>query len=252
MRSLSISGKINCEHASVDITGAVMRSSLSLFVAALLLSSGAPDVKAAELNGHILITKGIAKKRVTLPAYQLRGASLAHEPDTSGSVNEYSELVVFLEGNLSGADKPVRVELVQQNRQFEPRVLIVPVGSTVSFPNADPVFHNVFSLSNAKQFDLGYYPAGQTRTLKFDNPGVVQVYCHLHPNMYAAIVVVPNHWYARPGEDGTFSFHDVPPGAYKLVAWHMSGGFFRKTVRVTADATDVLLRIPIRDEERNQ
>jgi plastocyanin len=203
------------------------------------------------LNGHIQITKGIAKKRVTLPAYELRGVSLAHEHDISGSINEYSELVVFLEGDLSGADKPVRAELRQQSRQFEPRVLVVPAGSTVSFPNADPVFHNVFSLSSAKKFDLGYYPAGQSRTLKFDAPGVVQVYCHLHPNMYAAIVVVPNRWYARPGEDGTFSLHDVPPGDYWLVAWHTSGGFFRKTVRVTADATEVLLSIPIRDEGRN-
>src|SRR5689334_4221490 len=83
-------------------TGAVkMRNLLSLFAIIRLVSSFAPNVTAAELKGRILITKRIAKKRVTLPAYQLRGVSLAHEPDTSGSVNEYGELVVFLEGNLS-------------------------------------------------------------------------------------------------------------------------------------------------------
>ena len=217
---------------------------------ALLLTYFALHATAAELNGHIQITKAFAKKRVTLPAYQLRGVSVPQKPDTSGSINEYSELVVFLEGNLPDADKPVHAELLQQNRQFDPRVLAVPVGSTVVFPNADPLFHNVFSLSSAKKFDLGYYPAGEARTVKFDNPGVVQVYCHLHPNMYAAIVVVPNRWYTHPAEDGTFSLHDVPPGAYKLVAWHMNGGFFHKTVRITGDATEVLLSIPIRDEER--
>jgi plastocyanin len=207
---------------------------------------------AAELNGRVIVTRKLTKKRVTLPVYQLRGMSTAPDRATSQPVNEYSELVVFLEGNSSDAGKPVRVELQQQGQQFAPRLLAVPVGSTVSFPNADPVFHNVFSLSGAKKFDLGYYPAGQTRIVTFDEPGIVQVYCHLHPNMYAAIVVVPNRWYAQPGEDGTFSLQDVPPGTYKLVAWHMNAGFFRKTVQISSDSsTDVLLPIPIRDEGRN-
>jgi plastocyanin len=178
--------------------------------------------------------------------------SPAPERGTFQPINEYRELVVFLEDNSSEAGKPIRVELQQQGQQFAPRLLVVPARSTVSFPNADPVFHNVFSLSGAKKFDLGYYPAGQTRVMTFDEPGIVQVYCHLHPNMYAAIVVVPNRWYAQPGEDGTFSLHDVPPGTYKLVTWHMNAGFFRKTIQVSSDsATDVLLHIPIRDEGRN-
>ena len=207
---------------------------------------------AAELNGRVIVTRKLTKKRVTLPVYQLRGASTAPDRATSQPVNEYSELVVFLEANSSDSGKPVRVELQQQSQQFAPRLLVVPAGSTVSFPNADPVFHNVFSLSGAKKFDLGYYPAGQTRMVTFDEPGIVQVYCHLHPNMYAAIVVVPNRWYAQPREDGSFSMHDVPPGTYKLVAWHMNAGFFRKTVQVSANSgADVLLHIPIRDEGRN-
>jgi plastocyanin len=178
--------------------------------------------------------------------------SPAPDRDSSQPINEYGELVVFLENNSSDAGKPVRVELQQLGQQFAPRLLVVPARSTVSFPNADPVFHNVFSLSGAKKFDLGYYPAGQTRVMTFDEPGIVQVYCHLHPNMYAAIVVVPNRWYAQPSEDGTFSLHDVPPGTYKLVTWHMNAGFFRKTIQVSSDsATDVLLHIPIRDEGRN-
>ena len=230
-----------------------MRNLLSIPALALLLychleSKG----MAAELNGRVIVTRNLTKKRVTLPVYQLRGMSSVHDHDTSQPVNEYSELVVFLEGNSSDAGKPVRVELQQQGQQFSPRLQVVSAGSTVSFPNVDPVFHNVFSLSGAKKFDLGYYPAGQTRVVTFDQPGIVQVYCHLHPNMYAAIVVVPNRWYAQPNKDGTFSIHDVPPGAYKLVTWHMSAGFFRKSVQVSSDsAADVVVHIPIRDEGRN-
>ncbi len=230
-----------------------MRNLLSLPALAFLLCTHLPsNIIAAELNGRVLVTRKLTKKRVTLPVYQLRGMSPAADRDNSQPVNEYNELAVFLEGKSSDGGKPIRVELRQEGQQFVPRLLVVPVGSTISFPNADPVFHNVFSLSGARKFDLGYYPAGQTRAVTFDDPGIVQVYCHLHPNMYAAIVVAPNRWYAQPGEDGTFSLHDVPPGTYTLVAWHMNAGFFRKTVQVSAEsATDVLLNIPIRDEGRH-
>ena len=229
-----------------------MRNLLSLPLAFLLLGALQSNGMAAELNGRVLVTRKLTKKRVTLPVYELRGRSPALDRDTSQPVNEYSELAIFLEGKASDAGKPVRAELRQEGQQFVPRLLVVPVGSSVSFPNADPVFHNVFSLSGTKKFDLGYFPAGQTRVVTFGEPGIVQVYCHLHPNMYAAIVVTPNRWYAQPAEDGTFSLHVVPPGAYTLVAWHMNAGFFRKTVQVSSEsATDVLLNIPIRDEGRH-
>ena len=225
----------------------------------LLLSMGlvfslwscTPHGLAAELVGRIVITKKITKKHLISPVYQLRGMSSAMEPDLV-PVNEYSKIVVFLEGNLPDRDEPVRTELRQQNRRFEPQMLVIPVGSIVSFPNSDPIFHNVFSLSSAKKFDLGYYPEGQTRVVRFDDAGVAQVYCHLHPNMYAAIVVVPNQWYTRPADDGTFLLSRIPPGRYHLVAWHMNGGLFRKEVQVSASSgTDVVVRIPVHDEDRN-
>lgn len=205
----------------------------------------------ADLSGRIVITKELVKKQVVMPVYQVRGAAPAPAPE-SASANECSGVVVFLEGNTSNAAKPVRAELEQRGQRFDPQVLVIPAGSTVSFPNADPIFHNVFSLSGAKKFDLGYFPAGQTRVVKFDEPGVVQVYCHLHPNMYAAIVVVPNRWYAQPAEDGTFTLSDVPPGSYRLVVWHMSAGYFRRNVEVSATSgANVVMNIPVRDGERD-
>lgn len=200
---------------------------------------------AVELSGQIVITKKLTKKQVTVPSYQLRGVSTVPVPVDSGTVNEYSDMVVFLEGDLPDTEKPVHTELIQRNQRFEPQLLVVPAGSTVSFPNADPIFHNVFSLSSTKKFDLGYYPEGHTRTVKFDEPGVVQVYCHLHPNMYAAVVVTPNQWYTRPANDGSFQLSGIPPGTYQLVAWHTRAGFFRRTIRIETDnPPKVVLNIP--------
>jgi hypothetical protein len=113
-----------------------------------------------------------------------------------------------------------------------PDMVVVPVGSTVSFPNMDPIFHNIYSLSKPKSFDLGSYDKGETRKVTFPKPGIVEVYCHLHPNMEATVVVTPNRWYARPDRNGQYRIPDVPAGQYTVVAWHRSAGFFRKTVVV--------------------
>ncbi len=102
--------------------------------------------------------------------------------------------------------------LNQQGSRFDPELIVVPTGSTIQFPNLDPIFHNVFSLSKARKFDLGYYPEGQSRSVKFNDAGVVQVYCHIHANMYAAIVVTDSPWYVKPEADGSFSFSNVPAG----------------------------------------
>jgi plastocyanin len=215
----------------------------------LCFAAFVPISAAAELSGQIVITKRLTKKQVTLPSYQLRGAAAAPAPVAS-EINEYSDMVVFLEGRLPDTEKPIRTELTQRNQRFDPQLLVVPAGSTVSFPNADPIFHNVFSLSTTKKFDLGYYPEGHTRLVKFDEPGVVQVYCHLHPNMYAAVVVTPNQWYARPTGDGSFRLSDVPPGTYQLVAWHTRAGFFRRTIQVGTDSPPpVILDVPERSLE---
>jgi plastocyanin len=215
-------------------------TTLALYFTALG-STGA----AAELSGQIVLTKKLTKKQVTLPSYQLRGVAPALAPVDSEKTNEYGDMVVFLEGQLPDTEKPIHTELTQRNQRFEPQLLVVPAGSTVSFPNADPIFHNVFSLSATKKFDLGYYPEGHTRLVKFDQPGVVQVYCHLHPNMYAAVVVTPNRWYTRPADDGSFRLSDVPPGTYQLVAWHTRAGFFRRHIQVGTDNPPaVILNIP--------
>lgn len=108
----------------------------------------------------------------------------------------------------------------------------------------------MFSLSKAKLFDLGYYPAGQSRTVKFERAGVVQVYCHLHAQMNAAILVVPSAWHTKPQKDGSFSLSDIPAGTQTLVAWHKSAGFFKRKVELSENGSvEINLTIPIRESE---
>jgi plastocyanin len=218
------------------------------FAFALLLSTWL--LQAGEIHSHVTITQGLTKKRVTLPCYQFRGAPVKLAAQDSASIDELSRVVIYLEGLDISPGKPVHLEMKQRNRQFEPDILMAPIGSTISFPNADPIFHNVFSLSKAKEFDLGYYPSGQSRTLQFDKTGIAQVYCHLHPNTSAAIVVVPGAWYGQPDADGILVFSDVPAGDYKIVAWHKSAGFLGRRIRVPENGSiDIELPIPLLDKK---
>lgn len=186
---------------------------------------------AGQIQGRVKTVVGLTKQRVTLPAYDLRGALVA-PLKKSGAVDELSRVAVYLDGAGLLPGNPSTGELKQQHQRFGTDLLIVPAGSTVSFPNADPIFHNVFSLSRTKQFDLGYYPEGQTRTIRFEKLGVVQVYCHLHQNMNATLIIVPSAFYMRPQADGTFQFSGVPAGTYQIVVWHKAVGSLRHPISV--------------------
>jgi plastocyanin len=211
------------------------------------------QASAGDVQGHAVITKRLTKKALSPVVYNLRGAvpgpSISNRPEP---VNEYDRLVVVLEGRSPHPKPPETVVIDQRNMRFDPDLVVVPVGSTVQFPNADPIFHNIFSLSKIQPFDLGFYPQGQTRTVKFNRAGIVQVYCHIHANMYAAIVVTSSPWYAKPSEDGSFSWSDVPAGHYRLTAWHKIAGLFKTEIDVPASGkTDATIRIPIDvDSER--
>lgn len=143
-------------------------------------------------------------------------------------------VVVYVDAPLTrtGAATGKVAELVQKSRRFQESLLVIAAGGSVSFPNGDPIFHNVFSLSKTKAFDLGYYPQGQTRTMSFPKPGIVDVFCHLHPNMSATIVVTPTPHFAKPDAEGRFRLEGLSEGEHELVAWHRAAGFFRKKIRL--------------------
>ena len=116
--------------------------------------------------------------------------------------------------------EPKRATLAQHNKQFEPHLLVIPVGSTVDFPNKDPFFHNVFSLYKGKRFDLGLYEAGKSRAVRFDKAGVSFIFCNIHPEMSAVIVALPTPYYGVSNAAGEVNIADVPPGRYRLQTWY--------------------------------
>ena len=109
--------------------------------------------------------------------------------------------------------------MVQQGKMFSPHMLVVPVGSTVSFPNKDPFFHNVFSLFNGKRFDLGLYQSGQSRNVLFNRVGVSYIFCNIHPEMSAVILALDTPYFGYPDADGNIRLQDVPQGTYTLQVW---------------------------------
>jgi plastocyanin len=204
------------------------------FITLLLSTVAAPLAQSGGVvTGTVTLT---AARRAPLgtAAYGRRG--VAPKPSAVGP--ETRKVVVFLaDVGPAEAPPPMRVRIAQRGEQFLPPVAAVTVGSTVEFPNEDPFFHNVFSLSRARTFDLGRYPSGESRERSFPRPGVVKVYCDIHSQMSALIMVLDHPWFTIPAEDGSFTLPPVPPGEYSLVAWHERIGEQRQRVRVAAGGT---------------
>ncbi len=107
----------------------------------------------------------------------------------------------------------------QRDAHFAPSFLVVPAGASVRMANDDTIYHNVFSYSRPNDFDLGLYPAGESRTLRLEHPGVVKVYCSIHESMNATILVAPSPWFDTVGAGGAYAIDGVPPGRYRAVVW---------------------------------
>jgi plastocyanin len=162
-----------------------------------------PRLSAGDVTGHVELIDS-------------RDPGVRKHGDRSGvviSLNPLSSAEVK-------AAQPIRATITQKDKTFLPHMLAIPVGSTVDFPNLDPIFHNAFSSYNGQLFDLGLYPPGSTRSVKFTRPGVVRVFCNIHSSMSAMIVVLATPWFAVTGRDGSFNIRDVPPGEYDLRLVH--------------------------------
>jgi hypothetical protein len=127
-------------------------------------------------------------------------------------------------------------------------VVAITTGSTVEFPNFDPYFHNVFSLSRAASFDLGRFPRGDSRTRKFTTSGLVKVYCQIHSHMSASILVFDHDYFQIPGANGSFALDEVPAGSYQISAWHERIGESIRQVRVEpGQRVRVEFSLPVND-----
>jgi plastocyanin len=145
---------------------------------------------------------------------------------------DLSEVVVWVEGPRV-TPEPARATIKMEKKRFEPRLVVVPVGGQVAFPNMDPILHNAFSVSGANRFDLELYKKPKSRSHTFEHPGIVRVYCNIHPQMFAFVVVRDNPFWARASRDGRFSIPGVPTGTWRLKAWHFQAGEIEQSIRVT-------------------
>jgi len=116
--------------------------------------------------------------------------------------------------------RPGNFTLLQKNKRFHPHLLVVPVNSTVEFPNADHFFHNVFSVYEGTRFDLGLYESGSSKKVRFSRPGASYIFCNIHPEMSAIVMVMKSPYYAVTGADGQYSIQGVPDGEYTLHVWY--------------------------------
>lgn len=203
--------------------------SVALAATALAMPVGSRPAaqQATVVRGNVAIDIPVATRRAAA-AYPTRAVTAVNLAPAS----EVRHVVVFLKDAPPKPVTPTRAEVRQHDETFVPRVVAVPVGSDVTFPNDDPFYHNVFSLSRVRTFNLGRYPRGQTRIVRFDRPGIVRVFCDIHSHMTATVMVFNHPWFAMPDVDGRFELPEVPPGDREITAWHERLGDTTLPVRV--------------------
>lgn len=153
-------------------------------------------------------------------------------------IDGFAATLVYLEDAPAAAKLPEGPFVITQaEKTFSPTELVIPVGASVEFPNNDNYFHNVFSTTPGNSFDLGLYKAGESRSVRFTKPGLVPIFCNIHPQMIGYVLVVTNRFFTHPDENGRFRFAGVPPGTYHLTAWFPFGGAVRTEVKVDAGRT---------------
>jgi plastocyanin len=148
--------------------------------------------------------------------------------------------VVYLQSAPRGAFEeapPGRAVMDQRHQTFVPHVLAITVGTIVEFPNSDGFYHDVFSLSKTARFDLGRYPAGQSKSIRFDRPGIVRVFCDIHAHMNAFILVFSHRFFAVTDDEGRYEIDDVPPGTYNVIAWNEGTASAPRAVTVPPDGS---------------
>jgi plastocyanin len=208
-------------------------------------------VETGRIEGVAILSKRLAKSRLRMRVYDEPGAAA---PPTS-ELPPMRNVVMYLKS--TAALRAVRAPAVgvapvihQREERFDPHVLPIQVGASVQFPNDDPIFHNVFSLSRAATFDLGRFPAGVSKSVAFTSPGVATVFCHIHADMSAFVVVLDHPFFVVPELDGTFVLDGVPDGDYELMAWHERVRPFSTRIRVEAGKTvRVRVLVPLPDSD---
>jgi plastocyanin len=206
--------------------------------------------KVALLSG-LLSAPALSQQNTVTAHIEIAKKSLNKQDKQEGSGENAGDVVVWLNRldagggeSRTGAPSRGKLQIVQKNKSFQPHLLVVPVGTTVDFPNRDPFFHNVFSLFDGKRFDLGLYEAGSTNSVRFDRLGVSFLFCNIHPEMSAVVVAVDTPYYGISDRTGHVSISNVPDGKYEMHVWYerslpedLKG--LARSVTVSADKTNL-------------
>jgi plastocyanin len=222
----------------------VLGLSLLLALAAAVLPTGSQPAsqQATTVRGRVVIDVPPGGRRSS-SAYPSRSVAQAQLAPPS----EVENVVIYLKDAPMRAVTPRRTSIRQKGETFLPRVVAVPVGSTVDFPNDDPIFHNVFSLSRARTFNLGRFPRGESRAVRFDKAGIVKVFCDIHSHMAASVIVFNHPWFTVPDGSGTFEIANLPAGNQQITAWHERLGDTTVRVRIEpgrAASVEFVLPVP--------
>jgi plastocyanin len=229
MHTMNVRG-VRALFAAVCLTGLVGVS-----------ETATPAQQGASVRGRVEIGIPVTARRPST-AYTTR----AVPQPVLATVSELRHVVVFLKDAPVVPTEPTTVEIRQRDENFTPRVVAVPVGSEVRFPNDDPIYHNVFSLSRVRTFNLGRFPRGESKSVRVTKPGIVKVFCEIHSHMTATIMVFNHPWFAMVGDDGRFELSNVPPGPRSITAWHERLGDTTAPVRVDAGrATEADFVLPV-------
>ena len=218
-----------------------------LYISALCLALAAvpagQSVETGRVIGRVRLTTKVPGTPLPSTAYPRRTVGDHDAPVQP----EIRNVVVYIKDATYRGVLPVkRAELRQQHETFIPHTIAITRGSSVDFPNGDPFFHNVFSLSRAANFNLGRYERGQSRSREFPKAGTVKVYCDIHSHMSATIVVFDHPYFTIPEPDGSFELLGVPAGDYTIVGWHERVGERAERVRVEAGrAASIDLTVPV-------
>jgi plastocyanin len=222
------------------LAGALAVASLSALTAGPV-AAGASTQAPGVIRGRLDIRR-TARPVDRRPEVAEPGSSGPHAP------GDLRRGVVYLEAAPRGAFEERdagRAVMDQRNETFVPHVLAITVGTVVDFPNSDKTFHNVFSYSRPQRFDLGRYAVGRSKSVRFDRPGVVRVFCDIHSHMNAFILVFSHRFFDVTDQDGRFRLENVPAGTYTVVGWYEGEARTSRAVTVTAGGVvDLELVVP--------
>jgi plastocyanin len=198
------------------------------------------NIQTGSVNGKIEIPKMNTMEPSQHAARHPSYGTMNMTPQKTSATNEYANIVIYLEGQNLKREPQFAAShnhIDQQNAEFLPHVLPVLRGTVVDFINRDNVYHNVFSLSPPKKFNIGRRPTGQAVPVVMDKPGVVEIFCDIHANMAAFILVLDNDFFTQPNRKGNYSIDRIPSGTYTLKVWHERLSSQEQTITITPNNT---------------